>query len=125
MVGAGPADKSNPHYYLTPTGQLQRKFLDENGHVKVNAQGTPEVAPGRHMLNPTFQSQLFTFLGIPDKGSVNIKTAQTVAKKVESDKHAGQFRPAKKRKRKTSAFKAVVNTQRSGGWGAGQSKWGG
>lgn len=120
----GP-DTSNPHTFLTTTGRLKSKFVDaDTGHVKLGANGLPEEAPGRHMLNPTFQSLLATFLGVPDRGSVNIKTAQTVAKKIETDKDNGKFRPAKKRAKK-SAFKAVVNTQRSGGWGAGQSSWGG
>lgn len=120
----GP-DTSNPHTFLTTTGRLKSKFVDaDTGHVKLGANGLPEEAPGRHMLNPTFQSLLATFLGVPDRGSVNIKTAQTVAKKIETDKDNGKFRPAKKRAKK-NRFKAVANTQRAGSWGAGQSSWGG
>lgn len=124
LVGAGPPDKSNPHTFLTATGQLKAKFKDPvTGKVTLDAQGYPVEAPGRHMLNRGFQSLLATFLGVPDRGQVNKAVAQTVQKKINTSNSSG-FRPRKKAKNHAN-FKAVINTQRSSGWGAGQTKWGG
>jgi hypothetical protein len=117
-------DANNPHTFLTPTGQLKAKFKDADGHVKLDAAGNPMETPNRHMLNSSFQSMLASFLGLPDRGTVNKDVAKEVAKKIETEKHPDRFRAAKKRKKKSS-FKAVVDTQRKSGWGASQSNWGG
>jgi hypothetical protein len=125
-VPDGGPDTSNPHTYLTPTGLLKAKFKDDKGHVKLDSQGNPVEQANHHMLNSSFQSMLASFIGLPDRGTVNKDVAKEVAKTIETEKHPDQFRPRKKTKRKKKVtFKDVTGTTKSSGWGASSSNWGG
>lgn len=119
----GP-DTSNPHTFLTPTGRLKLKYEDTSGHVHLDKNGFPTETPGRHMLNPTTQSLIATFLGVPDRGSVNQKVAKEVEAKIKTTNNPSSFHPAKKRKKKPT-FKSVTQPKSQSSWGATNSSWGG
>ena len=123
QLGIGGPSRSDPHHFLTPTGRLKAKFKDQ----PLGPDGLPVEPTGTHMLNPTFQSQLYTFLGVPDRGKVNREVARTVEKKIETQKSNSKgFHAAKKRAKKPKGFKAIAqSTTRSGGWGASSGSWGG
>lgn len=88
-LGFGSQDTGNrkdPHYFLTPTGQLKRKFKDSEGKVKLGPDGLPLEAADRHMINQSLENSVLNWLGVPKK-NINIKTAQIVKKSIDSKIH--------------------------------------
>lgn len=82
ITGSG-ANRKDPHYFLTPTGQLKRKFKDSEGKVKFGPDGLPMEAADRHMINQSLENNVLAFLGAARK-DINLKTAQTVQKSILS-----------------------------------------
>ena len=94
-------NRRDPHYFLTPTGQLKHKFIDSTGKVMFGPDGLPLEAADRHMLAPSFINGALGWVGIP-KRDVNLVTAQTVAKSIDSKLHPdADFHERKKRAKKT------------------------
>lgn len=99
-------NRKDPHYFLTSTGQLKRKFKDSEGKIKLGPDGLPLEAADRHMLQPSLENSVLSWLGIP-KRNVNLKTAQVVQKSIDSKIHpASDFHKRKTAKKK---IKAIVN----------------
>lgn len=104
--GGTPGNRNDPHYFLTPTGQLKHKFLDSMGKVKLGPDGLPLEAADRHMINPSVPNSVLSWLGIP-KRDINLKTAQTVKKSIDSKVNpVTDFHARKKRK---AAIKRITN----------------
>lgn len=98
-------NRKDPHYFLTPTGQLKRKFVDSEGKVKFGPDGLPLEAGDRHMIDPSLENSVLGWLGVPKK-NINIKTAQIVKKSIDSKNNP----PSEFHARKTKAkVKATVN----------------
>lgn len=120
----GKPDRSDPHHFLTPTMRLKEKYKDQ----PMGADGLPTEPKNSHMLNATFESKLASFLGLPDRGSVNKEVARKVQKSIDEEKaDSTGFHKAKARKKakKKHPIKALEATTRSNGWGAGSTSWGG